>query len=675
MIRDTSPKEIVKSLRETLRATETTRMKRREYVMRNRCRYLGIQWMQQQQMPSGFTAYYSPSPNQSWFDAARTRAPLRTTLNKTTMAVVQKAASTSWADLAVSTVPPEGDQDAVDMARADIMESVANTIIRGSRLVGSAQTAGFERYIDGMKGVGGRIRRFTLPGGVPDAELESFDFECFQLSLDPTIRSRDLEEHHEVVLHEVKTWEAAKRQYGDEALAGIKESSLRSVANLLPMETTFHALSHGAMYQHLNDCLHDKAVIVHTIFKKGVRDRFDRMYVVLDAGREAMPKSDGAGPADADGMRVLNPDGRNPYGGTGMPLGLKCGDRRPGEAFCISLVGHLTDAQTKINSIESLYWQQVYDFTTGNVTYLERGWLGNDKALTDEEIREKIASGLLIGNPRPRDQFKPPSIINRPPPHAQLAQDSYRYSAELQEAAGQTALHRGQVKTHVPDTTNQTALELVEMPEDDRREADARVMERVITVMSATAVRLVHAGAPSMVDLLTRKARLTDEALGILLDTNPDDPGVEFKINPESIRRRSQAQMVRDFERIAQWGGHENPVVRAALASMDYPLLEEDRDVGRWARKEVAMVLQGRPYRAAPAGEMAFVVFKEIQRAMRSARARDPEIMMALEVAYQQQMEVEQAYSGLPMDAEAPVEEELPPVPMDQLFGGVRLRA
>lgn len=664
MVAFADDKARVEFVERILRQSKTTRQARLDYAVKCRARYSGIQWIQRGQGPDGFLRWYFPNESgQTWTDVYKKNEPMLTTLNKTTKAVITSAAATNWNDLVVSATPAPGSMDADDMVRHDIVEVVANAAIDLTGLVHHAEAANFERYIDGMHGVGVRLRRQELQPGMYDYDMEAFDFDGYQLALDPTAKSQDLRDHPYVVFSEAITWESAKARYGASSLAGINEKNLPSLANLLPTEVAFYAMSRGTLYTHLQDCVQEKAIRVHEVFVRGARRRFDEYFIVLD----------GTG---SNGKVVIRPEKGNPYGGCGLPLALKYGDRRPGEIFGISLVGMMSDAQDKINAIESLFFQQLWAYTTNAITYVNKGWFGNNRA-SDEEIRQSIESGFVIGNGGPGNRFDPPTIVTRPAPSAAMGQETSRYIGELRESAGHTPMHSGQVKTHIADASHQTALELVEMPEDDRREADARSVQAVIEVAAATLIRAVQGGSPTIIDALD-KAGVNENMFGEMLNMDPNNLRVSLKINPESIRRRSRGQAARDLERFMQYGANENPVVRAALAELDFPVFESDKKISRWANQAVARVLNGYPYEPVPVGQMLPLVQQVIREAMMSDKARNPQVRAALDEAWLMQMEAEMAYDGVPAPMDPAMAEEesaAQPAPMDQLFGRVSLSA
>lgn len=665
-----APQELIDWLTRWRSSTRHTRARRAWYRAKGSAYFCGIQHLQSGNMLSSFAAEYTAPNGQAWTDVYQGNEPMKTTLNKITTTIVQAAAGSSFNALDLSAVPRAGDEDPMKLVLSDIIETAANVAADMMRLIPALEQANFERYIDAMHGVGFRLLRADIPGpdgqSVPDYRMESFDFDGHMLTLDPTCRSRDLRDHPFVILTDAMTFEAAKRRYGPEAFEGVNPDKLPRLGKLRPTELHFHGVTKGTMYTDIAECAHEPGVLVHEIYAKTYGYRFDRYYVVAD--------DLGDSTKNEMGKRVIRGDGQNPYGGCGLPMGVLCGDRRPGEIFPISAVAQLTDTQDKINVVETLYLQQLWDYTTKHVTYIDEGWFGRNKA-DRADIMAMIQSGYVFGNGAGR--FQPPALVDRPPPHQGLAMDADRYTGHLREAGRLTPMHVGQVKTHVADSTHQTALELVERPDDERRAEDVRVIEAIMEVAAGTVIMAVQARAPSVIQALS-DAGVKDAQLARMLTMDPVGlHGVKMSINPEATRRRSRGQAKRDFLALIQYGAHENPVVRQAMAALDSPVFDTDKQVERWANQQASNVLNGLPYEAVPMQEMVAVAFTALRKAMMSdAARRRPEIMQALKDAWNEQMAIEMEFSGVPLDPG--MQEEPPPeeggATMDQLFGSVAIR-
>lgn len=663
-----TPQDALDFIRDQRKASRSTRQARSAYAARCRSYYSGIQWVQTGYGPQGFLSAYWANPGKTWAEAVRDDEPLRTTLNKITKAIVQLAAGSNFAGIEVGALPKHFSDEPDDVVRADVVRRVANTAVDMTRLVGVSQRANFERYIDGMHGIGIRLRRSPIviqgedgPQETTDYELESFDFDGYALTLDPLIHSRDLRDHPWVIYSEVMTFDAAIKRYGPERLRGIEPDKLRNIASLMPTEMAFWGLSGGRLYTHLSDTHAEKGLFVHELYVRGKRGRFDQYYAAAD------------GLGDA-GAVIINPEnGSNPYGGCGMPLTILSGDMRPGEIFSVSAVGSMIDMQDKVNGLESLLWQQLWDYTTNRFIAIDQGWFGRERT-SREEIIDQIQNGYAFGNSGPAGRFQPPQMTAMPAPNPGLGIESDRYSSHLRETAGQTPLHTGNPQTHTAFSTFQTSLELVEMPEDDRRRDDVSKVEALLEVATGTMIRAAQIGVPTIVDALVEQG-MRDEQIGWLREIDPFRlSGIMLRINPELIRTRSRAQARRDLIELLQYGGEENPAVRQALAELDFPVFDSDQKVIRYVNEQVAGVLRGQPYDPIPLEGLVEVAKDAIRAGMMSQEAKRPEIRAALQDAWFAQLDVELEFQGVPLDDGLGGQPQGPEAAsMDELFGSVSL--
>jgi len=622
MIRFANETELFEFIDDRMRETQTTRQERAHYANRMRARYNGIQWLQRQSGLAATMSSYFRDPT-DWSDVYRNNEVMKTTVNRTTMMVQQSAAATNFTGMEIvaaeATTSPSSDR----FVQRDLYESAANIVTDLTRMQSVCNRANLERCIDAMHGIGIKICQYTLDDGTVDATIKSFEFDGYQLTLDPLNRSSDLRDHEYVMLAEVMTWHAAKREYGDQ-LNGIDERELKTVAQLMPNEVAHMALSSNTMFTHLQQATNMKALRIVTLWVKGYGKRFDRMYLVAD----------GIGKAGKVAMNFANPV--NPYGGCGMPIQCFYGYMRPGEIFAISDVGMLADDQDKLNLAATLYWQQVHDFTTNVVYAVDKGWFGNSR-IDQTSIDKMIRQGLLIGSSNGLSKFQPPMMMTRPSPSGTLAQDMQAHENAMRRVVMQTDLHGGSPKTHIADSTHQLTVELSEAPIDDRRESDLLAVSAVVEVATATLVMMVQAQVPSAVAALT-EAGMEPSQIGMLMEIDPLRPPAKLAVTRESVRRRSKGQMKRDLIALAQVGAHTDPVLRASLAALDFPVIESDKSTERWANRMVQLVIRGEQYQPVPMGMMSDVVLEAFRRGMKSDAALDPEVYARLLQAYQSQL-------------------------------------
>lgn len=659
MIRFANEKELFDFLDDRMRETQTTRQERAHYANRMRARYNGIQWLQRGSgMAQSMSNYFRDRTD--WNEVYRTSDVMKTTVNRTTMMVQQSAAATNFTGMEVVAGGPLTSVSSDRFVQRDLYESLANIVTDWTRMKPACNRANLERCIDAMHGIGVKIQSYTMDDGQQDACLKAFEFDGYQLSLDPMNRSLDLREHEWVMFSEVMTWHAAQREYGD-LVKGIDERELKTVAQLMPNEVAHMALSANTMYTHLQQATNLKALRIVTLWIKGYGRRFDRMYLVAD----------GIGKAGKVAMNFANP--ANPFGGCGMPLQCFYGYMRPGEVFGISDVGMLSDDQDKLNLAATLYWQQVHDFTTNVIYAVDKGWFGNSR-IDATEIDKMIRQGLLVGSSNGLAKFQPPMMLNRPSPSGTLVQDMQAHENAMRRVVMQTDLHGGSPKTHIADATHQLSVELSEAPIDDRRESDLQAVSAVIEVATATMVQMVTAQVPSAIAAL-EEAGMEPSQIGMLMEIDPIRPPASLVVTRESVRRRSKGQMKRDLISLAQVGAHSDPLLRASLAALDFPVIESDKSTERWANRMVQLVIRGEQYQPVPMGMMSEVVLEAFRRGMKSDAALDPEVYARLLQAYQAQLVMDEtqgmASAGQPPAAEPPPEQVGLDAMMDMLGMGV----
>lgn len=648
-----SEQALIQWVEQRLRETQSTRQDRAVYANRCRAYYNGNHWISRGTGPESFNRLYYTNQG-SWHETYESNEPMKVTINQITNAVLASAAKTNWMSMEVHSLPGFTSSSPDSVVDADILETIANIAVDMSGLKDAAEIAGFERCIDAMHGVGIRIERSGVSG--PDVCLQAFDFDGYQLALDPLVKTHDLSRHPYVIYTEVLTLHAAKREF-PEAMANIDEKKLQTVAQIMPTEIAFYGLSGGRLYTHLHEVADQPALRRHWVILRGPYKRFDRIYHVID------------GMGDA-GKTVINFDNpANPYGGCGMPLMIKSGFRRPSEVFSISDVGMMIDEQDRLNAMATLFYQQVWDYTTRYVTVIDKGAFGT-KRIGENEIIEMLRSPYWFMHTTGSQRFMPPTMMGRPAPDQGLQISMEGQKSAIRSSAFQSDLHAGQVKTHVADRTNQMSLELVEAPIDDRRDEDVRMMNTLVEVAAGTLIRAARVGAPSVLQAL-QDAGMNETQIGRVVGSiDPVRLPARLQINRESVRRRSRGQQKRDMIEMAQYGAHKDPVLRRALAQIDYPFMDEDKSVERWADQAVANLIAGDMWDAIPFGSSAEVVFAALRRGMMSDAAKDPAVMDRLREAFASQMEVEgmmQPQEPQPAQA-APAEATL-----DDVFGPVQV--
>jgi len=647
MIRHNNPDELKDWVRERRRETNARRIAQQEYVARCRSYDAGVQWLSRgvagNQLDTQALRAFKQASSANVPDGGT--APLRTTLNKITENIRRVQAATNPKKLDARSTPDYGVGRSTDIVKADVAEAVANAALIDSGALGVCRTANFERCIDGMHGFGYRIERQETPGGF-DARLQCFDFDGFQLTLDPNVMDPCLDNHEYVILSEVLTEHAARRRFGDSQVDQLDTANLPEVGMLRPVERRFNALTGGILYPEMGTLGKAKGLIVHTIFLRGASKRFDRMYFMLDMGR-----------SDTEASRASiitnweinqRPEGGNPYGGNGMPLFLLYGHRRSKDLHGISDVGMMVDAQDKLNIAASIYFQSLWNYVQ-KVVFIDRRSLEDTKS-SPTQIMKQMRQGVMMLNIRDRNAMAP-QILQMPQPPQAVAMDIQRFSDDVRNAGFRSAAHAGETKSHVADATVERTIEATEITADDRVDSDIAEYERFIESMTSTQIRLAQAGSISAQRLLF-EAGLSDEQVGVLLMIDPMRQLPRLKIAEESIRRRSRSQQKRDIAMLASAGVFANDPdeMRRLLVGIDMPVSNHDASIRQASEIIAAKVAAGEPFQPYPMGRDAAFLIEALRR--QAAQAPNPAIKQVITQAIIAQQQMEQ--SMMPQEPQEP---------------------
>ena len=638
MIRHKDADELKDWVRERRRETNARRVAQQEYAARCRSYDAGVQWLSRgvagNQLDTQALRAFKQASTANVPDGGT--APLRTTLNKITENIRRVQAATAPKKLDARSTPDYGIGRSLDIVKSDVAEAVANAALSDSGALGVARTANFERCIDGMHGFGYRIERQEIDEGF-DARVQCFNFDGYQLTLDPNVTDQCLDNHEYVILTEVVTEHAARRRFGDDQVNRLDVKNLPEVGMLRPIERRFNALTGGILYPEMGSLGKAKGLIVHTIFLRGSSKRFDRMYYMLDMGRSDVEASRSS--IITNWEINQRPGGGNPYGGNGMPLFLLFGHRRSKDLHGISDVGMMVDAQDKLNIAASIYFQSLWNYVQ-KVIFVDRRSLEDQKS-SPSQIMKSMRQGILMLNVRDRNAFAP-QMLQMPQPPQAVAADIERFSNDVRNAGFRSAAHAGETKSHVADATVERTIEATEITADDRVDSDIAEYERFIESITSTTIRLAQAGSLSTQKLLF-DAGLSDEQMGMLLVIDPFRHLPRLKIAEESIRRRSRSQQKRDIVMLANAGAFANDPdeMRRLLVGIDMPLSNHDKSIQQACEVIAAKIAAGEPYQPYPMGRDAATLIEALRR--QAAQAADPQIRQYISQMIMQQVQIEQS--------------------------------
>lgn len=619
---------------------------------------LGIQWVSQRMSQPGSSRFERVVRNY-----APTAGPIRAVVNRITRYVRQINATTNPHRLDVDAVPGDRSSGVFDTHAADLLESAANALIDDCGMVSAARGANIERTICGDHGVGLWMERRPVSLSMPDGgvvganswRLRCFDFDAARLTLDPHVSARDLRHHEYVVYSDVWTIHRMRRTFSERQLAPIDPSKLRSVGDLMPSEMSFNRLSGGTLYAQYARHSKTPGAIVRQVFVRGPGRRFDRMYLVIDHG---------------GGNSVVNFDSpENPFGGDGLPFIVLRGYPRTygGGRHSISDVMMMRDDQDKMNLLFSIYFQQLYNYTQYK-WLAHKAWFGSTRA-DDGEIAGKFRQSVVLSDRGADPNLPPPNLVQMPAPNQGLDAAARMFAEDVRDQVSRSEIHQGRLKTHQTNQGLRMAVELSELPLDDRIASDVEQYERLIAVLLSTGLRGLRDGSPDIARLLVR-AGFDASDLGLLAGVDPDAPPVTLRLQNQAIRNRSRESRRQEVFDLAATGGITGEDVRRILSGdLDMPVSDLDKQATRWARVMAMRVVSGAEWVPMPVGRYGMVLVEEFTRALtdrRSERVPGAVERLARAIAAQQQHDAAMA-AGMAAGPAAPEPTGLETVGIDDL--------
>lgn len=462
MIDFTTESQGIEFIMDACRQDEPRRGDLASYASKCRCYYEGLQWIQSRNRGGG-TAFEREFTN--WNGD---RGPLRVTTNRIARNIIGVMASTNPERLEVDATVPDHAVDLRDADIADLMEAAASGLIDSSGLLATARAANKGRCIASMHGIGLSIEKVRIEierrGAAAEAVnwyIRSFDFDASRLVLDPGVTAMNLRHHDFVIYEDVYTIHKARRVFGDEALADIKESDLSTVGQLLPVEMEFNALSSGRLYSRYAAHSKTKAIKVHQVHLRDASGRFSRMPVFIEGGGR-------------DRMKWVNADDdRSPFGHDGLPLVRLTGYHRDASSTPVSDVAMMIDDQDKLNLLETLKYQSIQNYVNANIV-VDAGWL-SPKGLTYHEASDALNNRIWLGDSQNK-RYQPPSYIKGPEPSSVLHELGRQAEESVREQGFRGEAHEGKTKCI-------SGMALVEMSDGRRvRMSDVVPGDRVLCV-------------------------------------------------------------------------------------------------------------------------------------------------------------------------------------------------
>lgn len=608
-----NPKEATELLRERVRAAETVRQCVGRQVGINRCMFVGRHWITEGMMSAYLTTNgyqltnLNPDTNQ-----------LRLVLNRIPRFIHETAAASFPARMDFDVAPPPRDMGTESMFRARVLENTLASFVKNSGFLASARDASYRRCIDGLHCIGLCIRREprNIKGRTEfDSIAKTFTFDAHRLILDPGNQSMDLWDHEHVTYRDVWTVTKIERELG----VKLDSNELKTVGELMPFETAINIASLNHLYSHLRDYSTTKGAYVSWMHEKGPSGTFPTMLIGIDSG-------------DQDTKWVNWDDQETPFGGNGLPYMMLHGYREPDSMVSRSDVSLLKNDQDQINLLATMSARVLQRFA-GPQWRVAVGSMDGDGIDDYKSYFTNNVGGVIPYKPGTRDRPMPPPELVIPPTPSP-------YFAELialhQERDMPSQIHRppvsvGQTKSHVPDSTFQSALQQAGQVLGNRGEEDRERYQVFATMMLGTIVKQAQKGSPTALANLRRDG-FKPEDFAVLSEVDPVYPACDITLKESSIKYRSTEQKEQALDRAAELQMMTAEEYRQAKADLDTPLTEEDRIYDSQAKRWAMRVLLGEQWQPRSLGKGTPFFLKWFRLAMQDDRA-DPAALQRLDVA------------------------------------------
>lgn len=639
-----NPESLIAHVDDQRRAAQTTRDQLARSIGTAQCYYMGAQWIQSgmpipvPQRQDGLGRYLTNwNPDSS---------KLRATVNRVTKYVTKEAAATHPEEIYVDGFSPDSDSSLDGEFTARTLENLANLTIDQSGFLREAQDANANRSIAGSWGLllyintYGRMVNGSL---VQDRCLKAMSFDPTHLILDPAITSRRLTDHDEIVYEDVWTLAKVKRVLGIE----LDERKMPEISTLAQHEINMARISGGMLYSHYLAFSKTKGTRVAQVYLKDPTGRHGVSYTMYqDEERK---------------WKVYNFESpESPFGGSGLPLVLIHGHRKPGVPFGIAGGQMTKDDQDRLNLLWSQFFRHQQKYGSPQVLVDKRNFAQD---VSDDDIRSQFTNrvgGVVVMGPRGEKQIAAPTFLTPPQPPAYIAEMSQKFEGDMQQQVSRADIHFGLgIKSHVPDAAYERAAEESDQILGIRVREDALAYEDLLNVAVGTVIRFVNDDVPGTLVGLTENGFGQEEFASLMaLDPNTVG-GCQLKIRESSVRYRSLATKQQSLDTALVNKAIDPIAWRLELATLDIALTANDRQMQAELTRKVQRLVSGEDWRPLPLGEYNAMALTLLRRALFDRKVRgnpqaEQRIIEAI-VMQNQAAAMEQTLST-PQDQETPQE-------------------
>lgn len=580
----------------------------------NRCMFTGRHWISTDML------YRHDTMGRHLVNLNPDTNKLRVVLNRIPRFIHETAAATFPDMMEFDIMPPDRDAGPEAAMRAQVLDALMVTAVQNTGLVECAREANYRRCIDGMYGIGLTVKREARTVGQnveSDCILKAFTFDPHRLILDSFNQSLDLWNHEYVIYRDVWTATKIEREYGIK----LDPDDLMTVGQLMPMEMALNKLSQNRLYTYLREYSETKGAVVYQVHVKDETGVFPTMLIGVDAGKKE--------------TQWLNfDDQETPYGGNGMPLMLLHGYREPDLMVSQSDVALLKEDQDQINLLRTMF-ARIHQKHAGFQWLIAEDSLAGDGPDDAKSQLNNYVGGTIFYKGGTRDNPKPPpQLVQYPAPHPYL-QDviSLHQERDMPAQIHRSPITAGATKSHVPDSTFQSALQAAGQVLGNRQREDTARYEALGRVILGTYVKLAKRGSPSALVQL-RRAGFDATDFAMLESVDERYPACEMYLTERSIRFRSTEQKEQSLNEAAQLQMISPEEYRLARASLDTAVTEDDRFYASQAEKWAMKVLLGAEWLPRPLGKATSFFVNAFQKATLDRRAeQDPAALLRLTLA------------------------------------------
>lgn len=619
-----NPNEASQFVTDAVKSYEPMRAHIGRTVGVNRCMFTGRHWISEEMMyryDTGGRHLLGRSRDDMNPDTPK----LRVTLNRIPRFIHEVAAATFPDMIEFDVRPPDRDSGPEASNLAHVIESMLVSAVDCTGFLNVAREANYRRCIDGLHGIGISVfRQDRMVGKVvePDCVVKAFAFDAHRLILDPAHQELDLWDHEYVIYRDVWTITKIQRELG----VKLDPTNLRKVAELMPLEMAMSDLSQGRLYTWLKDYSETKGAFVYQVHIKDEAGRFPTMLIGIDTG-------DGKN----TGINWINFDNQeSPFGGNGLPFMLLHGYREPDNMVSQSDVRMLKADQDNINLLRTMF-ARVHQKQAGFQVVVAKGSMDGDGTDDYRAQFNNYVGGVIEYDPGRKDKPLPPPFFMQSPPPSPYLQDviSLHQERDMPSQIHRAQITAGATKSHVPDSTFQSALQQAGQVLGNRQREDSLRYEKFATVLCGTYVKLVQQGVPSALVQL-RRAGFDATDFAVLQNVDPRYAPCEIRLTDRSIRFRSVEQKEEGLNTAAQLQMITPEEYRKAKADLDAPLTTQDGLYSSKAKKAAMRVLLGEEWIPRSLGNATPFFLDAFRDAMLDRRAEtDPRALLRLDQAVQ----------------------------------------